>query len=127
MGGKGRSIPVNENVVFDTILNVKSSNISYNPITGEFTITQPGNYYITWWVSTNGSGMDTEVRFSLAVDVAGFAAGTSPIVTGQVTGSAFISVLTDPTVVSLKNTSTDIVTLASTTVQANIVILEVSQ
>lgn len=111
-------------VVFDTILNNQSSDIRYNSSTGLFTLTRPGNYYISWWVDTNGSSLSSTVTFAVAVDGIPVSQGSSPIVTGQVAGTALITVRSTPSTVSLINLSGDTVNLARTPVQAELSIIK---
>jgi hypothetical protein len=113
-------------LIFDVLLNDQSPAISYDVLTGEFTISQVGNYFVTWWIATNGSGQDTDVHFTVSVGGVLYSMGASPIVTGQLSGSALITVSSTPTIVTLVNTSADIVSIATTPTQANIVILELS-
>lgn len=110
------------NVIFDTIINDQSESISYNPVTGEFTISEAGNYYIQWWVTTDGSGGPVNMIFSVLVDGNEVAQGNSPIVTGQVEGDAFITVSDTPVTVALVNQTGAEVLYANIPVQANITI-----
>ncbi len=126
VGGAGTAIPVGGNVIFDTTLNTQSDNIVYNSATGEFTITQPGNYYIDWWVATDGAGASTTVDFTLEVNGVPYSTASSPIVTGQLSGEALVTVTTVPTTITLVNTTTAPVVLAATPVQADLVILELN-
>ena len=114
----------NTNVIFDTVLNNQSSNISYHSTTGEFTITKKGNYFVTWWVVTDGSNQFPAVYFSLKVTGNPDVISASPIVTGQVSGSAFITVSNTPSTLTLVNTSLNSIDYAALAVQANIVITE---
>lgn len=125
-GGQGDQIAVDGNLIFDNILNNQSTDITYNLITGEFTLSQTGNYFVSWWVATNGSGTDTDVHFSIALDGVPFSMGASPIVTGEVSGIAFVTVGANPVVLTLINSSADVVSIGSTPVQASLVILELS-
>jgi hypothetical protein len=114
------------NVIFDTIVNLQSSDISYNALTGEFTITRTGNYSVVWWVATDGTGVNDAVYFSLKVDGGGDVTSSSPLVTGQISGSALVTISTTPAILTLVNTSNDIVIFAGLSVQANLVITEVT-
>ena len=114
------------NVIFDTTLNDQSLNISYNSVTGVFTINQVGNYYVTWWVATDGANISTIVTFAIEVDGGAGIPGSSPIVAGQVNGSALVTVGAVPATIELVNITGEPVTYPLTPVQANIVITEVS-
>lgn len=117
---------VNNNLLFDIVTNNQTSDISYNSATGEFTFTTEGTYFVSWWVATDGSGTDTDVHFTLRLNGVSETAGASPIVQGQVNGSGIIVVQSTPSILSLYNSSSDVVNIAATPVQANLVILEVA-
>ncbi|MBP1994874.1 hypothetical protein J2Z66_006515 [Paenibacillus eucommiae] len=114
-----------DNVIFDTVINNQSSNIIYNAATGEFTIVAVGNYYINWWVSTDGAGPSTSVTFDIVLNGGVGISGTSPIVTGQLNGSALITVGAIPANIALVNVTNETVNYGITPVQANIVIIEI--
>ncbi len=122
----GTLIADGENVIFDTIINDRAENISYNAVTGEFTISGTGNYYINWWVTTDGSGGPVNMVFAVLVDGSTVSQGNSPIVTGQVNGNAFITVSDSPVTVTLENQTGAEVVFANIPVQADITILTVS-
>lgn len=126
VGGRQSQIAPGENVIFDTAINAQSADIGYDPLTGEFTVYRPGNYYVSWWIATDGVGAHTDIRFSIQVSAVSSVMGATPIVTGQLNGSALITVSTVPTTLALRNDTTDEIALASTPVQANIVILQIS-
>lgn len=111
-------------VVFDTVDINQISGISYNMATGEFTITPAGNYYVSWWVTTDGSEGPVNMVFSVNADGAPVTEGNSPIVTGQVNGDALITVADTPVVITLTNTAGAAILYANTNVQANISILK---
>lgn len=112
-----------EEIIFDSILSNHNPNISYANATGTFTITKPGNYYVSWWVTTDGSSEFTNMNFSIALNGAPYSTGTSPIVSGQVSGSEMITVVNTPVTVTLINNSSNDILIADTPVQANIVIV----
>lgn len=126
VGGASQTVAPGQNLVFDAAVNDQSPDIGYNALTGEFTISRAGNYLVNWWVATNGTSADTNLWFSIMVGGAGYALGAAPLVTGQVGGSALVSVGHTPTVLTLANTTPNTLRLAQTPVQADIVILQVS-
>lgn len=125
IGAPAGSVDDGDNVLFDTVVNDQSPNISYNAGTGEFTISTAGNYKVSWWVATNGAGAATLVTFGIVLDAAPPVLGMSPLVTGQVVGNALLTVAATPGVLSLVNETGDVVFFADTPVQADIVIEEV--
>ncbi len=121
-GSPGTLIADSANVIFDTIINGQSESISYMAATGEFTISEAGNYYIKWWVATDGSAGPVNMVFSVVVDGISLSLGNSPIVTGQVDGDAFITVSGSPITVTLANQTGADVVFANIPVQADITI-----
>jgi hypothetical protein len=122
------TVLVGENVLFDTIINAPTTSITYSPATGIFSINEVGNYYISWWVNTDGAEEATFVSFGIdVVDGATISASSpAPVVTLQLNGSALISVTTVPTVFSLVNNSAAPVTYGLSPIQANLTIIEVA-
>lgn len=112
------------NVIFDNVSNNQTQNISYDQTTGEFIINAEGNYYVNWWVSTNGAGTANIVDFSLELNnnIVGYS--VSPNTTGQVGGSAIITVTNPPSTLTLVNRTGEAVNYAGTSVQASILIVE---
>ena len=124
---EGGSVANGAPVLFNTVLNDQSLNISYNPATGVATIVAEGNYFVTWWVATDGAGPATFVDFTLQINGSGGVSASSPIVTGQLNGSALVTVGAIPATLQLVNTTGQTVFYATTPVVANIVILEVAE
>jgi hypothetical protein len=130
-GSSGATIANNINVLFDTVINSASTSITYNAGVGTFFITEPGNYYISWWVNTDGAEAETSVAFGIRV-VAGsivtpiLSSSPAPVVTLQLNGSALLTVGVVPTVFSLFNSTGDTVSYATSVVQANLTIIQVA-
>ena len=111
-------------MIFTAIVNDASPNITYSAVTGEFTITATGNYYVHWWVATDGAEAATSISFGIDVDAVSTAVSSSPIVTGQISGDAFLTIGTVPATVQLINRTGSTVTLADIPVRASLVIVE---
>lgn len=126
IGSAQRVIDTQQPLVFDMAVNDQSPYIGYNPLTGEFILSRPGNYFVSWWVATDGSHFPNSISFSLNVNTVGYTLSSTPIVTGQLSGSSLVTVETVPTTLTLNNISPSAVALASTPVQANLIILQVS-
>lgn len=121
------TIPPGGTVIFNSILNDQSPSITYNFLTGQFTITQPGNYYVAWWVATDGTEASPDISFAVAINNVPYSLGSTPLMTGQVIGEALVTVGAVPINVSLINESGSTVALSQVVpVQANIVILQVT-
>ena len=113
------------NVLFANVVNDQDPDMIYNAATGEFTITRLGNYLVSWQVAIDGTDLDPQVTFTLRVDGVDYSGSSLPSVTGQLSGTAFITVAAAVTV-ELVNTSGYTVYYADVPVQANIVITDVS-
>jgi len=111
-------------VMFNTILNDQSLNIDYNPATGIVTLSAEKNYYVYWWVSTDGAGPSTYVEFTLRINTSGNVSASSPIVTGQLNGMAFLTIGAVPATLSLLNTTGSTVNYAQVPIMASMVIIE---
>lgn len=117
----------NGKIIFNTILNNQTPDVTYDSVTGDFTLTRNGNYVVTWWIDIDGADMTSNIILSLTVNGTPVSAGASPIITGQVTGFALITVNTTPATVSLINTSGDTIKLANIVPQASIMIIEIAE
>jgi hypothetical protein len=129
-GSSGGAVNNNSNVLFDTVINAPSPAITYNAATGTFVISQPGNYYISWWVNTNGAGTNTFVDFAIRIlpGGSGVIDATSPtsVTTLQLNGNALIPVTTVPLTFSLFNNTGVAVTYGTSPVQADLTIIQVT-
>jgi hypothetical protein len=121
----GALIADSSQIIFDTITNDQANDISYNLATGVFTITAPGNYYVSWWVSVDGSDGPIILTFAVKLNGGGGVLGSAPTITGQINGSALVTVAATPATITLVNVTGAAVVLADTPVQANLVITEV--
>ncbi|SHN62650.1 collagen-like protein [Desulfitobacterium chlororespirans] len=129
-GSSGGTVANNANVLFDTTINAPSANIIYNAGIGTFLINQPGNYYISWWVNTDGAEAEPTVSFGIQVISGGsqtiLSSSPSPMVTLQLNGSALLTVTTVPLVFNLFNNSGATVSYGISAIQANLTIIEIA-
>jgi len=123
-GAGGSVIADDANIVFDTVINSLDNTIAYNPATGAFTINRPGDYFISWAVAADGAGPAVNVTFAISVNGLPYAAMSSPIVSGEVSGDALVTVGNTPAVITLVNVTGEGVFIPATPVQANIVIFK---
>ena len=121
VGAGGEIIPDGTNVLFDNVLNVQSP-ISYDPATGEFTVTEAGNYNVAWWTAPDGAGPATSISFTVAVNGVPYSTASSPIVSVQMSANAFVTIDTVPATISLVNTTGEDVFVPDIPVQAGITI-----
>lgn len=122
VGEAGGIIPDGSNVLFDNVVNDQSGSISYNPATGEFTITRRGTYNVDWWTAPDGAGPAINISFAVAVNGVPYSTASSPIVSGQMAASALVTINTVPATISLVNVTGEDVFVPTTPVQAGIVI-----
>ncbi len=130
MGSSGGTVEDNTNVLFDTVINAPASAITYNAGTGAFSITQAGNYYISWWVNADGAGASTFIDFAIQITSGGSgvieAASPAPITTLQLNGSALITATSLPLIFGLINNTGEEVNYGTSPVQANLTIIQVT-
>lgn len=120
----GGTVADGATVIFDTLVNAFGG-VSYNPVTGAFTIGSPGMYYVTWWVGADGAAASTFVDFTVQVNGTNLAAASSPIVSVQLNGSAIFLGAPGDTV-TLVNTTGDEAFLGNIPVQANMIVMRVT-
>ncbi|MEL7624476.1 MAG: hypothetical protein AAGU12_12945 [Clostridiales bacterium] len=129
-GSSGGTVNNNINVLFDTVINAPSSAITYNATIGTFFITQPGNYYVSWWVNTDGAEASPFVNFGIRIILGGsatiLASSPSPVTTLQLNGNAFITSVSVPTSFSLFNNTGTAVTYGTSPIQADLTIIHVT-
>jgi len=121
----GDVITNGSDVEFNTVLNDQSADISYNPATGAFTITKSGNYLVSWWFAAGGAAPATTVSFAVEVNGVPYSTASSPIVSGQLSGTALVTVTSTPTVITLVNVTGDDVFIPATPVQSGFVVTEI--
>jgi len=120
----GPAILADENVLFNTV-QFDSRDISYNPATGEITLSSPGRYIVHWRVILQSTVPPAGALFVLVSDDGTTQIGNSSIKTGQVSGFGIFEV-TDPDqpiILSLRNINNGTLYLAGTTpIQASLLI-----
>jgi len=89
------SIAPGEAVVFEDVLANEGS-IGYDNQTGILTLSEAGTYLVGWSVNTL-STFDEHSNFALSTSEGNYIRGTSPLLTGQVNGSAIVTT-TEPDV-----------------------------
>jgi hypothetical protein len=113
-------------IPFNSVINNQSPDLTLNAANGEITIAVPGNYYVNWWIAVDGSTVAPTITFSLALDGTPVSSAATPILSTQLTGADFITVAAAPSVLTLANATGNDIFLSSTTVQANLVIIQLS-
>ena len=112
-----------ETLIFDELIRAADPSIIYDDVTGEFTLTSPGNYVIHWWLNVDGSqGPKGSAQFSIVVDGTVYSSSLSPITTGQVSGQSLVIVKTAPSIITLVNTTSDVVRLSDLSMQGGFLI-----
>ncbi|SDN23428.1 collagen-like protein [Acetanaerobacterium elongatum] len=124
---QAEGVATGSNVLFDTMVNGQDLTITYNNATGVFTIPRTGNFLVNWQVAIDGSDLGPSATFTLietgAVSIS--IAASTPVILGQVSGSALVTVSGSATL-RLANSSGYTIFLADIPVQANITIIDVS-
>ncbi|HWP80369.1 MAG TPA: hypothetical protein VN446_06960 [Candidatus Acidoferrum sp.] len=129
-GSSGGTVANNVNVLFDTVVNAPSADITFNAGTGTFFITAPGTYYISWWVNTDGAETSPLVNFGIRILSGGtgtiLGTSPSPVTTLQLNGNALITTVSVPLVFSLFNNTGTTVSYGTSPVQADLTIIQVT-
>lgn len=118
-------IPSASPIIFNRILSQTGAAIAYNETTGVVTISQKGYYLVNWWVSIEGTGLTSNVIFSLNKNGGPHSQASSLPMTGQISGSALIPVEFVPTTLSITNISGVDIPLGNVKSQAGMVIFSV--
>ena len=123
------SIAPGDPVIFDTIINDLSAFMSYSA--GVITITQSGVFYINWWVSSDGigGGADVFIRFAIITSSGDNIQASSPILTGQISGNALISIIASPALpvtLQLVNATDGTIAFGPTPIKADLTIVNVT-
>jgi hypothetical protein len=119
------SVASGDPVPFDTEI-ASFGAVSYDPGSNAFIINEFGVYYATWWAATDGAEASTFVSFTVRVNGLDLISGVSPIVTGQVNGSAIFSASPGWTVSLVNNTGSEVF-LATTTPKASMIVMRIGQ
>ncbi|NCB04063.1 MAG: hypothetical protein EOM69_00870 [Clostridia bacterium] len=121
----GTTLGIGSAVAFDTMANDQSLDISYMLGSGNFVIARPGNYQVAWSVNVNQAAA-TDVSFSVALNGISVTNVDAWVTRDQLDGIALVTVAGSPTTLTLVNSTGSILTYdASTTVRANIVIMQI--
>jgi hypothetical protein len=113
-------------IPFNSVVNGPSPDLTLNVVTGEITIDEPGNYYVSWWIAVDGATAATTITFTLELDAAPLSSASTPILTDQMSGAHLITVVGTPAILTLVNANGNDVGIANTTVQANLVIAQLA-
>lgn len=115
----------NGNIIFDTIRNHSTDHISLDRNTGQFLLAPARHYYISCWVTVDGTELTPIVEFALAIGQTHTPIASSPQCSCQVSGTALIASGRTTQTLTLKNVSGNAIRFADTAAQANIVITEI--
>ncbi|WP_170164253.1 C1q-like domain-containing protein [Mobilisporobacter senegalensis] len=110
-------------VIFDTVLFSGTTAITYDAVTGIFTITEPGVYYFDWWVAVDGAAASPTIAFELSGSNGTSVFTASAAVTELLAGNALVNVVGPPVTFSLLNQSGDTAFISALVAQANMTII----
>ncbi len=124
----GAIIATGDHLVFDTIITHTSPDIRYNEVTGTFTITAPGMYYVNWWVALSDVGPETPVIFSVETSQGlSAASGWPPPVTHpQLNGQTLLQITDTPVTMALVNKTSVPLAVSADMVQASLLIFQIA-
>lgn len=115
------SVANGDPVPFDTEI-ASFGAVSYDPGLNAFVINEYGIYYATWWAATDSVEGSTFVSFTVTVNGLDLNSGVSPLVTGQVNGSAIFAASAGTTVSLVNNTGSE-VTFVPLGPKANMIVM----
>ena len=119
-------VATNGNMIFNNVI-LNDSTMIYNASTGVITLSEAGNYHISWWVANQCVSSSLEVSFSLVSSGGVNIIGNSPLKTNSFSGMGIVQV-TSPTTLQLVNSSAGTSYLSSNvTVKAMMMISMVSE
>lgn len=128
-------------ILFNYNYVIDSPTINVDSTTGKFTISQPGNYLINWWVVTQSSDSSLAIGFALkgkaasATTYDSYQAAVNTLKTGEISGTSILALTPDkiPYTFQLVNItgysqglSSTVILALYTTAQAGITISQLS-
>lgn len=119
------ALPTGDPVIFNTLIENTSPDITYNSLNGQFSLNAPGLYYVSWSVSASGAGPSTFI--SLGIEIIGGATieNSTNLPISILTGTALVNVTTTA-VIQLINTTGEDLFVENPPIQANITILHLT-
>ena len=109
--GAGVVLSPGETIGFDSLIANQNKNIFYDYTTGELVINSTGNFLASWWVGI-GSAAGSTPCVSVYQNGGSIATSCLPSSSGQLSGSAVVTVAYAPARIKLVNTSPFNVTLS---------------
>ena len=131
--GAGATVANGFPIPFNSLLSNNLNGGSF--VTGAITLSRPGTYLVNWWVAigeqgdvaTKGAGgRPSQIGFSTTLNGAVVSTSYAPCGTGQISGSALVTVQSTPATLQIVNGSGENVVLASTTAQAGVVVTQLA-
>lgn len=114
-------------VLFNVMLFNETSAISYDSVTGIFTISVPGVYYFDFWIAMDGAATASTIAYELNGSDGTSVYVASAIVSDLLSGNALVNVTSVPATFSLLNQSGDTAFIPDLIAQANMSILHLEQ
>lgn len=114
-------------VLFDKVVTMTPSGITYNPASGQITISQVGYYIGEWWVAVGGAEAIPEINFSLQnITTQTLIEASAPVgVVSQPSGNAIFHINTVPQTLVLINNSKSKIQFGTLTIQASLIIAKI--
>lgn len=123
----GSSVPANGIFMFDQT-GTSIGNVSYNPLSGEITVSENGIYVFDWWVSTQSSSPVSVISLELISDKGDTAYANTANKTKSSSGIATVNISDAPAVFQLKNASGATVFFNSaSTVKASLMVFAMTE
>ena len=125
-------------IPFNNLISNNALGASF--VTGTVTLSRPGTYLVNWWVApeiavaaveADGQGSKavqtaTEISFAVSLNGQIISGSCAPVGTGQISGTALVTVTTTPATLQIVNDSGDGIVLAEVSAQAGLSITQFS-
>ena len=136
--GSGGTVANGFPIPFNNLVSNNAIGASF--VTGAITLNRSGTYLVNWWVAmgetedaeaANGQtattgGAAPELSFSAALNGNIVSGSYAPSGTGQISGSALVTVMNTPSTLQVVNSSGGNVLLAQTSVQAGVTVTQLA-
>ena len=130
-GAPGGTVPNGGAIPFNQLLSNTTLGGSFTPGVTGVTLNRAGTYLVNWWVAVDCDPpveKETEIEVGFSVNVNGSVVSTAyaGVGTGQIAGSAVVTVTSAPAVLSLVNASGISVSYADTASQAGMTVMQLA-
>lgn len=113
-------------VRFNAVVTNETSAVTYDSLTGVFTINAAGVYYFSWWIAVEGGASAVTTAFGLNGSEGTSVYTDSADATDLLAGNALVNVAAAPAVFRLLNRCTDTAFIPDLAVQAGMTVMHIT-